>query len=141
MKKLDPYLNFNGNTEEAFQFYRSVFGGAFTALIRYGELPGADKMPKADREKIFNISLPIGEYNILMGTDILESLNQQLNFGDNFHINVSFDNETDLRQNFDRLATDGEVIMPLAKETWSQLFGMCRDKFGVQWMLKLITYY
>ncbi|MBO9561120.1 MAG: VOC family protein [Niastella sp.] len=135
MKKLDPYLNFNGNTEDVFRFYKSVFGGEFTALIRFSDMPGSDKMPEADKSKLFHVSLPIGD-NILMGTDILESANQQVNMGDNFHLNVSLTSEAETRETFDRLSAGGVVIMPLAKEDWSQLFGMCKDKFGMQWMVR-----
>ncbi|ACU03982.1 VOC family protein [Pedobacter heparinus] len=139
MKKLDPYLNFHGNTEEVFLFYKSVFGGEFTSLIRFGELPGSEKMSETDKSKIFNVTLPIGEFNVLMGTDILESMNQNLNVGDNFHINVTLDTENETRQIFERLSERGQIIMPLAKEDWSQLFGMCKDQFGIQWMIKLAT--
>jgi len=136
MKKLDPYLNFNGNTEEAFNFYREVFGGAFTTLIRFGDMAGAEKMPEADRAKIFNVTLPIGEHNVLMGTDILDSMNQQMAIGENFYINVSLDSEAETQEVFNRLTVGGQVIMPLAKEEWSPLFGICKDPFGVQWMVK-----
>ncbi len=136
MKKLDPYLNFNGNTEEVFRFYKSVFGGEFTTLIRFGDMPGSEKMPEADKAKIFNVTLPIGDYNVLMGTDILESMNQGLHAGDNFHICISLDNENETKRIFSELSEDGQIIMPLAKEDWSPLFGMCKDKYGIQWMVK-----
>lgn len=136
MKKLDPYLNFNGITEDVFKFYRSVFGGEFTTFIRFGDMPGGEKMPEADKEKIFNVTLPIGDYNVLMGTDILESMNQRLNTGDNFHICISLDNESETKRIFSELSAGGQIIMPLAKEDWSPLFGMCKDQYGIQWMVK-----
>lgn len=135
MKKLDPYLNFNGNTEAAFLFYRSVFGGEFSILMRFRDMPGSEKMPEEEKDKILNISLPIGDQNVLMGTDILESLNQHITIGDNFSISISVDKEAETRRLFDGLSAGGQVIMPLGKESWSALFGICKDKFGIQWML------
>lgn len=138
MLKLDPYLNFNGNTLEVFKFYRSVFGGEFSVLMRYADLPGSDKMPAEDQDKIMHVSLPIGDNNVLMGTDLLSSMNQQAIQGDQYHINISLDNEAEAQRIFEALSKGGVVIMPLNKESWSDLFGMFRDKFGIQWM---INYY
>lgn len=134
MMKLDPYLNFNGNTEEAFLFYKSVFGGSFTSFIRFTEMPGSEKMDEDDRKKMMHVALPVGDNNVLMATDALSSMNQRLNTGDNFSINITLDNETETRRLFEGLSEGGEVIMPLKKEMWSDLFGLCRDKFGIQWM-------
>lgn len=134
MIKLDPYLNFAGNTEQAFLFYKKVFGGEFTAFMRFGEMPGAEKMPENDRNKVLHVSLPIGS-STLLGTDALESMNQKLTFGDNFHITIQIDDEPETRRIFDALAQGGVVIMPLAKEFWADLYGMCKDRFGVQWMI------
>ncbi len=134
MKKLDPYLNFNGNTEEVFIFYRSVFGGTFTTLMRFGDMPGSEKMPEADKTKIMHVALPVGQ-SVLMGTDALDSMNQKVSSGDNIHISISLDEETETRHLFDALSADGQIIMPLGKEDWGQLFGMCRDKYGIQWMI------
>ena len=134
MIRVDPYLNFNGNTEEVFAFYKSVFGGNYTTVMRFGDMPGSEKMPLADKNKILHIALPIGG-NVLMGTDALDSMNQQLTTGDNFHISISLDDEGETVRIFDRLSEDGDIIMPLNKEAWSELFGMCKDKYGIQWML------
>jgi PhnB protein len=134
MTRLDPYLNFNGNTEEAFMHYRSVFGGEFQTLMRFGDMPGSEKMNMHDRKKIMHVALPIGDNNILMGTDALESMNQKLAMGDNFLISITTNNEVELRRQFEALAADGTVIMPLGSEPWSELFGMVKDKYGVQWM-------
>lgn len=133
--RLDPYLNFNGNTEEAFLFYKSVFGGKFTTFIRFSEMPGSEKMSEGDRSKIMHVALPIGDNNVLMATDALDSMNQKLHVGDNFSISISLDNEADTKRIFEGLSDGGDVLMPLKKETWSDLFGLCKDKFGVQWML------
>jgi len=136
--KLDPYLNFAGNTEAAFNFYKKVFGGEFSALMRFGELPGADKMPEKDRNKLLHVSLPVGS-STLLGTDALESMNQKLTMGDNFHITIQIDNEPETRRIFDALSDGGAVILPLSKEFWADLYGMCKDKFGVQWMINYVA--
>lgn len=132
--RLDPYLNFNGNTEEAFLFYQSVFGGKFTTFIRFSEMPGSEKMDEDDRRKLMHVALPIGDNNVLMATDALSSMNQQLKMGENFSINITLDNEPETRRLFEGLSEGGEVIIPLKKEAWSDLFGLCKDKFGIQWM-------
>jgi PhnB protein len=137
MTRLDPYLNFNGNTEEAFMLYRAVFGGEFLALIRFSDMPGSEKMSAQDRKKLMHVALPIGDGNILMGTDTLESMNQKLNMGDNIHLSVTTDNEAELKRQFDALAAGGTVLMPLGTESWSPLFGILKDKYGVQWMFNL----
>jgi PhnB protein len=133
MTRLDPYLNFNGNTEEVFIYYRSVFGGEFQALMRFGDMPGSEKMNINDRKKIMHVALPIGD-NILMGTDLLESMNQRMTMGDNFSISMTADNESEVKRIFNALAADGTVVMPLGKESWSTLFGILKDKYGIQWM-------
>jgi PhnB protein len=135
MLKIEPYLSFNGNTEEAFAFYKSIFGGDFTTVMRFGEMPGADKMPATDKNKIMHIALPIGDNTTLMGSDALDSVNQKLTVGDNFHISISLSNETEAVRIFNSLTELGQVIMPLSKEFWSELFGMCKDKYGIQWMV------
>lgn len=134
MKRLDPYLNFNGNTEEVFDFYKRVFRGEFTKLMRFGDMPGGEKMSPADQAKILHVALPVGD-NILMGTDALDSMNQKISVGDNMSISITLDDESEATRIFDALSEHGDVIMPLSKEFWSELFGICRDPFGVQWMI------
>src|SRR5215203_3456989 len=91
MATINPYLNFNGNTENAFNFYKSVFGGEFATVMRFGDAPGCDEMPiaEADRSKIMHIALPIGKNTVLMATDTLESMGQKLSDGNNFSISLS----------------------------------------------------
>jgi len=89
MVTLNPYLNFPGNAEEAFNFYKSVFGGEFTAVQRFKDTPEADKVPPADADKIMHIALPIGKGNILMATDAVESMGQKLTPGNNFYLSIA----------------------------------------------------
>ena len=133
---MNLYLNFNGNAEEAFDFYKSVFGGDFTTAVRFGDAPSGTEMGKLsadDREKIMHIELPIGNGNVLMGTDALESMGQNLTTGNNFSIYIAADSREDTERIFNALAAGGKVTMPLAKTFWSEYFGTCNDKFGIAW--------
>lgn len=133
MATLNTYLNFNGNTEEVFNFYKSVFGEEFTTLQRLKDTPDADKLSAGDKEKIMHVSLPIGG-NMLMGTDVLESM-PQVTFGTNSSISLSPESEEEAHKLFNGLSAGGKVSMPLEKMFWGALFGMFTDKFGVQWMI------
>lgn len=135
MKAINPYLNFNGNTEEAFNFYKSVFGGEFINLTRFKDIPDADKMPPEAGDKIMHVSLPLGNGNILMGTDALESMGQSLTEGNNFSLALSTDSEEEADKVFAKLSSDGKITMPLQKVFWGSYFGMLNDKFGIQWMV------
>lgn len=134
MIRLDTYLNFNGNTEEVFNYYKKVFNGSFSKLMRFRDMPGGDKMSNSDQAKILHVALPVGD-NILMGTDVLDSMNQKISTGDNITISITLDDETEANRIFDALAEEGNIIMPLGTEFWSDLFGICKDKFGIQWMM------
>lgn len=135
MIKLDPYLNFAGTTEEAFAFYKRVFKSEYSAFMRFGDMPASEKMSKEDRNNVMHVALPIGEHSVLLGTDVMKSPNQSLVQGENFLIRVSLDNKSEAVRIFDALNEGGQVIIPLTNEPWSELFGMCRDKFGIQWMI------
>ncbi len=139
MATINPYLNFNGNTEEAFTFYKSAFGGEFTELVRFkdmpSDLPGSDKISERDKEKIMHVSLPIGKGNVLMATDVLESSGQPQVGGNNFYIYIAADTEEEAKRLFDALSAGGKVAMPLGKAFWGALFGMFTDRFGIQWMV------
>lgn len=135
MATINPYLNFPGNTEEAFNFYKSVFGGEFTFLQRFKETPEAGNVPANEQDKIMHIALPIGEGNTLMATDALESMGQRLTAGNNFSIAIQAESEEEADKLFNRLSAGGQVTMPLEKVFWGAYFGMCTDKFGIQWMV------
>lgn len=135
MATLNPYLNFNGNTEEAFNFYRSVFGGEFITLQRFRDTPEAGKIPANEQDKIMHVALPIGQGNILMATDALESMGQKLVTGNNITLSISADSEAEADKLFNALAAGGQVSMPLEKAFWGAYFGMLTDRFGIQWMV------
>ncbi len=136
MKVANPYLNFHGNTREAFTFYKSVFGGEFNALITFKDSGGeAMKVPAKELDKIMHVALPIGNGNILMGSDILESQKRPVKAGNNFYIALEADNETEAERVFKGLSAGGKPEMPLQKTQWAEKYGMCVDKFGIGWMV------
>lgn len=133
--KINPYLNFAGNTEEAFNFYKSVFGGEFAMVQRFKDTPGCENLPPADWDKIMHMALPIGPDNVLMATDALESMGQSLTVGNNFSLSVSTDSEEETNRVFSELSAGGKATMPPAKTFWGSYFGMLTDKYGIQWMV------
>ena len=135
MKAVNPYLNFPGNTEEAFNFYKSVFGGEFLSLQRFKDTPEAARIPAAEADKIMHVSLPLGKDNALMGTDALESMGHPLTTGNNFSIALETDNEGEADKLFQALSAGGKAAMPMVKTFWGAYFGMFTDRFGVQWMI------
>ncbi len=135
MATINPYLNFPGTAEEAFNLYKSVLGGEFLALQRYKDMPEGSKVSAEDAEKIMHIALPIGNGNILMGTDALESMGQKLTTGNNFYLSLDVNSEGEADQVFNALSDGGQAIMPMQKAFWGSYFGMLTDRFGVQWMV------
>jgi PhnB protein len=124
-----------GKTEEAMTFYKSVLGGEFTIFQRYKEVPGGEKMSKEDQEKIVHVSLDFGNGQIIMATDMVESMEQKLVEGDNFHICVHLKSEQEADRIFKGLSAGGKVDMPMNKTFWGAYFGMLKDKFGIPWMI------
>jgi len=135
MTAVSPYLNFSGNTEEAFNFYKSVFGGEFLSVMRFKDNPECGEMTDADKERIMHISLPIGDGAVLMGTDSLESLGQKLTLGNNFYICLSPDTKEEADKLFNGLSAGGKIEMPIQDMFWGAYWGSFTDKFGVQWMI------
>ncbi|POY39392.1 VOC family protein [Solitalea longa] len=135
MRSTDIYLHFNGNSEMAFSFYRSIFGGEFIAAQRYKDVPGGDKMNDDDQEKMMHISLKITPYTTLMASDIVNKDDSNFGAGNNFHICLHAENEKDADKLFNALSNEGRIEMPMNKTFWGAYFGMCQDKFGIQWMI------
>jgi PhnB protein len=136
MTKLQPYLNFAGNAEEAFDFYKSVFGSEFSSLVRFKELPiEGVTIPKEDEDKIMHVALPIGEDSILMASDVLESLGQQLVQGNNVYVSVHPASREEADKIFSALSEGAEIEMPIADQVWGDYYGSLKDKFGVMWMV------
>ena len=137
MAQINPYLNFNGECEAAFNFYKTVFGGEFDRMSRYKDMPpSADKpMNEADSEKVMHVSLPISSETVLMGSDVGGEWAKHNVVGNNIQLSVNAESEDDARRIFSGLGEGGHVKMPLEKTFWGALFGMLTDKFGVNWMV------
>ena len=138
MARVSTYLNFPRHTEEAFNFYRSVFGGDFIGGInRFSDIPpmdGAPPLAEADKNLVMHIALPILGGHMLMGTDAPESMGFTVNFGNNIYINLEPDTREETKKLFNALSAGGKVTMDLQDMFWGDYFGSCTDKYGVQWM-------
>jgi PhnB protein len=139
MSRVATYLNFSRNTEEAFNFYRSIFGGEFSrgGIARFKDIPPSDSappVPEADKNLVMHIELPILGGHLLMGTDAPESMGFTLNKGNNVHINLEPDTKAETKKLFDALSAGGKITMELQDMFWGSYYGSCTDKFGVQWM-------
>ncbi len=136
MKTVHPYLNFGGNSEEAFNFYQTVFGGTFKSVVRFGDMPMEGvEIPEHDLNKIMHISLPLTKDVILMASDCIESMNQKVNVGNNNYICLCPESKEEAEKIYEKLIQGGEVEMPLADAPWGSYFASFKDKFGVCWMI------
>lgn len=135
MALINPHINFNGNAEEAFNFYKSVFGGEFTQIIRLKELSSPDfPVAENDADKIMHIALPIG-LNLLMGNDIPEFMGRVNENENRSKISISAASREEADQLFNGLSAGGTIEMPIEDSPWGSYFGMFRDKFGIEWMV------
>ena len=136
MALINPHINFNGNAEEAFTFYKSVFGGAFERIVRCKDLPSAEfPIAPEDADKIMHIALPIGK-NTLMGNDVpsfLGTVNERENRS---KISVSAESREEADKIFNGLSAGGDVEMPIGDSPWGTYFAMFRDKYGIEWMVE-----
>lgn len=135
MPLINPHINFNGNAEEAFTFYQSVFGGAFANVMRFKDLTSPEFPVAAHEEnKIMHIALPIGK-NVLMGNDVPEILGKTNEHENRSKISISAESKEEADRLFHGLSAGGQVEMPIADSPWGSYFGMFRDKFGIEWMV------
>ncbi|GAB2514347.1 VOC family protein [Spirosoma aerophilum] len=135
MALINPHINFNGNAEEAFTFYKSVFGGEFAQIMRMKDLASPDfPMAENDANKIMHIALPIGK-NILMGNDIPEHMGRVDENENRSKISISAESREEADKLFSGLSAGGTVEMPIDNSPWGSYFGMFRDKFGIEWMV------
>ncbi|GAA5163173.1 VOC family protein [Viridibacterium curvum] len=137
MVKMNTYLNFPGTAEEAFNFYKSIFGGEFGMLSRYKDGPpmeGAGPLSPELGEKILHVSLPIGD-NMLMASDAVPPMCPPVTMGTNVSISLHPDSEAEGKRLFDALSAGGEIQCPYQPMFWGAVYGMCTDKFGIQWMV------
>ena len=138
MGKLNPYLTFPGNCEEAFNFYRSVFGGEFLHFGRFSDIPSDEGLfvPEDKMNKVMHVSLPLGKEYILMGSDSDEEFNsQQVIVGNNISLSITMEKKEDADRVFESLCNGGRMNMQIGDVFWGSYYGMCTDKFGINWMI------
>jgi PhnB protein len=139
MARLNSYLHFNGNAEEAFNFYKSIFGGEFITLMRNRDVPAEVQNPpnEAEADQIMHVSLQVGD-SMLMGSDFPSAYGKAI-LGTNFHVSISAESREEADRLFNGLSAGGKVMMPMADAFWGSYFGMFNDKFSVQWMVSFST--
>ena len=136
MAKLNPYLNFDGNAEEAFNFYKSVFGGEFKGGInRMGDAPGTENLSDEEKNRVMHIALPIAGGDMLMASDIIPSMGHKLVKGNNNYISLFPESREEADRLFNGLSAGGNIEMPLDDMFWGAYYGSFKDKFGVHWMI------
>ena len=135
MALINPYINFNGNAEEAFNFYKSVFGGEFTNITRFKDMdiPG-NPIAEHEKEKIMHIALPIGP-NILMGNDVPERMGKVNENEHRSKISIAAESKEEAERIFNELTVGGTIEVPMDESPWGSYFGMFRDKYGIEWMV------
>ena len=137
MTTINPWINFNGNAEEAFTFYKSVFGGEFTKIIRFKDLASAEfPVPEKEENKIMHIALPIGNGNVLMANDVPEFMGKVNERENRSKIVVSAESKEEAEKLFKGLSVGGEVEGAMGTSPWGTYAGMFRDKYGIEWMVE-----
>lgn len=134
MPSLNPYLLFEGKCEEAFNLYKSVFGGEFEMISRYKDVPSDVPMPDVEKDQIMHMALPIGKEDMLMGSDRPAHTGKNI-VGNNYSITISTDSEKQADEYFNGLSAGGQITMPMEKTFWGAYFGMLIDKYGINWMI------
>jgi len=138
MTTINTYITFDGNCEEAFTFYKSVFGGEFPYIGRFKDMPPQEVMPPMtveEGEKIMHVSLPVSKKTMLAGSDTFGEWRAQLVKGNNFSVSIGTDSREEADRLFNGLSEDGKVTMPMNQTFWGSYFGMFTDKFGINWMV------
>ena len=141
MALINPYINFNGNAEEAFTFYKSVFGGEFAMIMRFKDMSSPEfPLAENDANKIMHIALPIGK-NILMANDVPERMGRVNENENRSKISISAESKEEADKLFNGLSEGGIIEMPIDDSPWGSYFGMFRDKYGIEWMVDFDTKY
>ena len=136
MAQINPHINFNGNAEEAFNFYKSVFGGEFAKIIRFKYLASPEfSVSEKEENKIMHIALPIGKSNLLMANDVPEILGKTNENENRSKISISAESKEEADKLFNGLSAGGQIEMPITDSPWGSYFGMFRDKYGIEWMV------
>ncbi len=139
MTTINPWINFNGNAEEAFSFYKSIFGGEFTKIIRFKDIASSDfPVSKEEENKIMYIALPIGTNNILIGNDIPGFMGKVNEKENRSKISIMVESKEEADKIFSELSSGGEIEMPMDKSPWGTYFGMFRDRYGIEWVIDYV---
>ncbi|NJN24759.1 MAG: VOC family protein [Cyclobacteriaceae bacterium] len=133
--QVHPYLNFDGQAEEAFNFYKSVFGGEITSIMKMKDAPDGDKLSPAEQNRVMHISMPIGKGTILMASDIMPSMGHAMQHGNQTYIMLTPESREEADHLFEGLSKDGEIEMPLEDQFWGDYYGSFKDKYGILWMI------
>jgi PhnB protein len=137
MRTINPWINFNGNAEEAFNFYQSVFGGKFTKIIRFKDLASDDfQVPENEANKIMHISLPIGKHNVLIANDVPEFMGRVNENENRSKISISAESREEADRVFNGLSAGGAIEGPIGDSPWGTYAGMFRDKYGIEWIVE-----
>ena len=137
MRTINPWINFNGNAEEAFTFYKSVFGGDFTKIIRFKDLSSAEfPVEEKDGNKIMTIVLPIGKHNVLIANDVPDFMGPVSENENRSKISISADSREEAEKLFNGLSAGGEIEGPIGDSPWGTYAGMFRDKYGIEWIVE-----
>ena len=137
MANINPYIHFNGNTEEAFEFYKSIFGGSFTRIVRFKDLSSMGiELPEKEHNKIMHITLPIGDTSVLMGSDVPDILGKVNENENRSKITISADSKEEADALFNGLSAGGNIEFPIDNSPWGSYFGALRDKYGIEWMIE-----
>jgi len=135
MRTINPWINFNGNAEEAFTFYRSVFGGEFSKIIRFKDLTGFE-IAETDADKIMYIALPLGQHNLLIANDVPEFMGRVSETENRSKIKVSAESQEEADKIFNGLSVGGDIDGPIGDSPWGTYGGMFRDKYGIEWIVE-----
>jgi PhnB protein len=139
MAKITPHIHFNGNTEEAFEFYKSIFGGSFKRIVRFKDLSSMGiELPEEECNKIMHISLPIGGSSVLTGSDVPDILGKVSETENRSKITVTAESKDEADAIFNGLSAGGNVEFPIDNSPWGSYFGALRDKYGIEWMIEFI---
>jgi PhnB protein len=137
MRTINPWINFNGNAEEAFTFYKSVFGGEFAKIIRFKDISSPEfPVAEYDANKIMQIALPLGKHNVLMANDVPEFMGRTNENENRSKISVSAESREEADKIFDGLSEGGDVEGPIGESPWGTYAGMFRDKYGIEWIVE-----
>lgn len=139
MAKINPHIHFNGNTEEAFEFYKSIFGGSYSRVIRYKDLPGKDyAFSERELNKIMHISLPIGGSCVLTGSDVPDILGSVSENENRSKIIIQAESKEEADCLFHELSIGGNIEYPIGDSPWGSYFGAFRDKYGIEWIIEFV---